>query len=168
MKHIAISSLAIALFGASVVGTPSAAAAAGWLGSKWNPIGTFAHLTTPEGFTADYAVGSPSAPSGVTVAANQTGYVNVPGVSNPYCNGTSCPTAFQAFTLCRDNTFLSGPVIVTGSVGGTQNESVTSTTTGINAGYWSANTNPPTQLPDTGFCPSSAPMVQGGVNVYDY
>jgi hypothetical protein len=166
MKHVAISALAVAAFGATVVGTQTAEAA-GWVGSAWNPIGTFSHLTTSEGFTAEFVVGSPS---GVTVSANTTGFVNVPGVSNPFCIGTECPTAHQAFSLCRDGSYLSGPIILAGTVGGAQNESLTSTTTGSGAGYWIAGSpgSPPTQLTDTGFCPSSAPMIQGGVNVYNY
>jgi hypothetical protein len=161
MKHIVVSALAVAAFGATVVGTQPAAAA-GWVGSAWNPIGTNSHLTTSEGFTANFAVSTAYAPANVTASANATTSLSVSVPNTQVCVGTWCPTVHQAFSLCRDGHYLSGPIVL----GYFPNQSsFTSVTTGNGAGYWLGGQ---AVTPDTGFCPSSAPMIQGGVNVWNY
>src|SRR5262249_7604207 len=112
------------------------------------------------------AVSTPIAPSGVTVSAPDTGTVLVSGATSPACSSQECPTTHWAFTLCQNNTFLTGNVVYAYTSGGTANESFTSTNNGLGSGWWSGFwTSAGT---DTGYCPSGSPMTAGGVWMYQY
>jgi hypothetical protein len=168
MKRISISILTMAAFGAMAIGAHTAAAE-GWISTGWQPLGTFSHLgnggTQYEGFSASYAVSNPDAPPGVTVSGNNTGTIFVPGATNSFCQGTQqCPTLHWAFTLCKNNTFLTGSwaVAYSGSV-----QSSTSTTNGApGSGYWNPGWSQAGT--DTGYCPSSQPMTMGGMWMYQF
>jgi hypothetical protein len=172
MKQVLMSLLAVAAFGATVAGTQTAEAE-GWISTNWQPLGTYSHLgdgNNYQGFSASYAVSTPIAPSGVTLSANNTGTIFVPGATNGVCSagtgGRYCPTTHWAFTLCANNDFITGNIVLGYSVGGTANESFTNTTTAYGSGYWSGFwTSAGT---DTGYCPSGLPIVKGGMWMYQY
>ena len=172
MKKVAMSLLAVAAFGTTIVGTQTAEAE-GWLGSGWYPVGqnhTMGGGATLEGFIVAFSVGAPVVPAGTTVSANITGQVSVPGATNGVCvnsGGTKlCPTTHAAVTLCQNNDMIIGNwVLATSGPGGAGNNSSTSNIFGLNAAYYLANGQ---QGIDTGFCPASQSQVKGGAFLYQF
>jgi hypothetical protein len=158
MKKMMISVLAFAALGAASMATQTAGAGQ-WQGSPWYPAGTWTNFSTSGScsgcaggvFNADLVVSDPPiSPTGVTLTANNTGKVN----GNPTCH--------QAWALCADFSYIIAPFVCTNTVGGAQNESLTSQLSNSFAvGYYSGGT-------DTGYCPSAFPYYRGAVNIYQW
>jgi hypothetical protein len=166
MRHLFISSLAVAAFGVTLMGATTADAdpAQTWVSSNWQAPGQNLQLTTPRhGFSVNYWTNWGNA--GWTVAQNLTGTEFVKGASNSsFCSGQYCQTSFWTLAACNDLSIVSGNE----ANGGTPN-SATSWTGDVGAygaGYTLANGKAGT---DTGVCPAaSGGYAAGGVWVDDY
>lgn len=167
MKRTVISVLAVAGFGATIIGANDADAC-GWESNLWvlstNVDNIF--TTSTNGFKAHYYIDEPSvqpASASATLTVNVTGLL---GVNADTCHSDfEVPTCHQAWAVCQDSSWLIGPLKCATSVGNPNNNSNTS----VGGSYWTNPSNP-TQGTYTGFCPSGAghQMVGGAVSIYNY
>ena len=170
MKKFVISALAVVALGATVVGAKTARAEA-WVSSGWQYFpGHYTGVSIPNGFTTTVDINNATAPN-ATRSVSTTGRVTNSSFTNSTgnCTGTAghftCPTTHWAFTLCSDNTFITGPLAL-GAAGTVSNTH--SPPSAPWAARWTSTWGPAGDV--TGLCSdlTGAIMSAGGVWMYQY
>jgi hypothetical protein len=164
MRHLLISSLAVAAFGVTLMGATTADAGQGWVTSGWvDPNNNNFPVTTSRGFKAVMWTNWGSL--GITLANNITGTKVVSGQSdNALCTAQQCDTSFWAWTECSDFSVITG-----NEANGAKPNSDWSATNDVGtygAGYFYANGTAASS--DPGVCPAGTNYLAGGLWVYDY
>jgi len=163
MRHLLISSLAVAAFGATLTGAATADAGQGWVTSDWiDPNNSFT-VTTSRGFQA--IMWTNWGNLGITLANNVTGTEVVRGQSdNAFCTAQQCDTSFWAWTECSDFSVITG-----NEANGPKPNSDWSATNDVNT-PWSAYyyANGTAASSDPGVCPAGTNYLAGGLWVFDY
>ncbi len=146
----------------------------GLVSSGWAPAGFYYPVTIAGGFTTDIHVNDAQA-IGSSLSTSHTGLITNSSFTNNTgnCRGTgahSCPTTHWAFTLCSDNTFITGPIELDYRTNLSQQPtySWTGNTTGYDSGRWTPSWGPVGNI--TGMCSdlAGAAWVAGGIWMYKY
>jgi hypothetical protein len=175
MRKFVISALAVVAMGATFAGAKTARATERWISSGWVGPGFYPGVTIPGGFTTNVDINDPAAILS-TLSVATTGVKTNSQFTNATgnCSGTAghytCPTTHWAFTLCSDNTFITGPIELDYRTNLTQQPTASWTGNNVDwgSGRWTFNWGPAGDT--TGMCSdlTGAFWVAGGLWMYQY
>lgn len=176
MRKLVISALTVVAVGATFAGAKTARATEGWVSSGWVGTGYYTGASIAGPFTINVEINEPTSQlatisTAVTGAVFNQQFTNKTGNCTGTANNYTCPTTHWAFTLCSDNTFITGPMGLDYRTSPNQPATISNTASfqgGFGAGRWTPSWGPVGET--TGYCSdlTNASWVAGGVWMYSY